>query len=270
MNTRSWFLIIAFLVWGFLGSYYYLCVLQGICPAWFPGGKETPANRDLPWHREPFLLFTLANSDTLIEGDSFERAAAEILSRMTNKDTLLIRGLYSRTENNGFTLAFNRAEKAALYFTGFLQEDRLRTDVLSGEAEGNFPSDTFPAIELVLLNYVEQKDGVIEVPFEHGTVVKLIDTHLQDKLLELIVKVKNSGGTIEVKGYSNSLSTPELNFELGRKRAWAVKKYLWDMGLNPESIRTASVGSLGMGKSDSANSSNERVVIKLLTSQEPL
>ncbi|MCB9245596.1 MAG: OmpA family protein [Flavobacteriales bacterium] len=254
MNSRAVLVFVLFVLWAFAGSFYYLCTLQGICPKWDRQEQIQP----MPWHVEPFKLFTWVNSDTLIPGDSFQRGAAELMLRIGAQDTLLIQGIFGRGEENGFTLAFNRASKAKVYFTGRISEDRLRTDIVSREAYPEYMGDTFPAVSLIVVPYsVPAEQATIAVPFEPGTVVKRIDPDLKSRLQDLVTELRSGTEIVKVTGFSYLESTREANYELGRKRAWAVKKLLWDLGLDPDRIQTASRGS-----EEGPGGSGERVEIE--------
>lgn len=54
-----------------------------------------------------------------------------------------------------------------------------------------------------------------------------------------------------VTGYADEMSSSDENYQLGRKRAWAVKKKMWDAGIEPTRIVTSAY------KSDEITSTND-------------
>lgn len=53
---------------------------------------------------------------------------------------------------------------------------------------------------------------------------------------------KNSGAKVQVEGHADERGTAEYNLALGERRASAVRKYLADLGINPDNIFTLSYG----------------------------
>lgn len=68
---------------------------------------------------------------------------------------------------------------------------------------------------------------------------------------------------IDVTGFTDESGNFDDDYFLGRKRAWAVKKLLWDGGLNPKWIFTDSKGGkIPFNSQNAGTDQNQRVEIK--------
>jgi len=67
---------------------------------------------------------------------------------------------------------------------------------------------------------------------------------MKQALNQLVEEMKtNSNLKAYVTGYADEMPTSEENYQLGRKRAWAVKKKMWDAGIEPTRIVTSAYKS---------------------------
>jgi len=196
--------------------------------------------------------WTFHTSSDLIIGDSFAYAVEKTIRRMGARDTLLITGRYQQKESNGFSLAFRRALQLKREIAQQLDSNRITIDVASVESSPTSEKDTFRAADFVLIKYKKPKTPVqhgqasysgISMYFEKGGVVKRITSEELEAIRDFVVEMISNNKIITVIGHSNSLTGENANYELGRKRAWALKKVLWDMGLDPKRIITDSKGS---------------------------
>jgi peptidoglycan-associated lipoprotein len=70
--------------------------------------------------------------------------------------------------------------------------------------------------------------------------------------------------TVTIEGHCDERGTVEYNIALGERRAWAVKSYLVEYGINPENLITISYGKekpLDPGHDEDAWEKNRRAAI---------
>jgi len=286
MNFRAGLVGFIFLIWLVLCSYYYMCVMHGHCfqqnvTAATPGQE---AAIGLP----PETVWTYEGSDEVMVGDSFEMELRNLVDGMFDDDVLNISGHYLSEEQNGFNRAFRRAMVVKELATKILDTSRIRMDVLN-IARNSERGDTFEAISLNIVASeaanvsidppadapVQTDDQPIVQPrrdavtggqkigsvlFKPGTVKKKLTSGQEEQLRDFVVRMIDSKEQIYVVGHSYRLNGEEENYQMGRKRAWAVKKLLWDMGLDPNRITTDSKGTKEPLSNDGADQ-NERTDI---------
>lgn len=293
MNFRAGLVGFIFLIWLVLCSYYYMCVMHGHCfqRSVSAATPEVGTNNGLP----PETVWTFDGSDEVIVGDSFGSELQLLVDGMFEDDVLNISGHYLSEEQNGFNRAFRRAMVVKELATRFLDTSKIRMDVLS-IARNNERGDTFEAVSLNIVGsdaanvsidpptdapwqsddepVVKPKREPVQprresfsggkkfssVLFKPGTVVKKLSSGQEEQLRDFVVRMIDSKEQIYVIGHSYRLNGEEENYQMGRKRAWAVKKLLWDMGLDPNRITTDSKGTKEPLSNDGADR-NERTDI---------
>ncbi len=259
-----------------------MCIIQSTC-LW-EKGKFTwvTENQDSAWIfdgsstnkvLDQTKIWSVNGSQNLLVGDSFNHTVDEMLKRMGPSDTLLIIGRYQQSELNGFGMAFRRALDIKARIGTVLDSNRISIDVSSVESSPIVEGDTFRAADFSVLKYYNEPEEVergqlkysgISLYFELGGVVKRTSDDEMESIRDFVVEMISNNEFITVMGHSSSLAPENANFELGRKRAWAVKKVLWDMGLDPKRIITISEGSNSpFNTSDRYNLANERTEIHI-------
>ncbi len=86
------------------------------------------------------------------------------------------------------------------------------------------------------------------------------------KILEESARLlrKYPTATVTIEGHCDERGTVEYNIALGERRAWAVKSYLVDFGINPENLITISYGKekpIDPGHDEDAWEKNRRAAI---------
>ena len=274
MNRRATIVGVIFIFWVLLCTYYYVCIMHGYC---IFGKKkagvtvdEQPAAISNTSNLDHSKVWSVNSSSELLVGNRFFEEQEALISRMSELDTLLITGRYKQEESAGFSLAFGRAMSVKKLMKESLDSTRIKIDVMALDRTPSSQADTFEAVDFTLVKFdevvVETPKPAVATPeglqqrttptnkfvlFEPGGVVKRTSNDDIEDLRELAVDLIATSDKIYVIGHSYTLGDEEANYQLGRKRAWAVKKVLWDMGLDPNRIITDSKGS-----KSPANSSN--------------
>lgn len=275
MNAKSGIVGFIFLIWLALCSYYYVCVMSGHCFVQRNASAETQPLEEpgLP----PHAVWTIQGTDAVIVGDSFTSHLEAKVSTMLDDEVLNISGHYLSEEPNGFNRAFRRAITVKQLAKRILDTTRISLDVLSIAATGEL-GDTFEAASVHIVgkdaaevtidpptdapwqeeNETSDKQQIGSVQFKSGSVVKKLKPGQEESLREFVVDMIDTKKQIYVIGHGYGAADEEENYQMGRKRAWAVKKMLWDMGLDPDRITTDSKGSKDPM---SSNNASERVDI---------
>ena len=103
-----------------------------------------------------------------------------------------------------------------------------------GESDNTMPSNSgnSPISEATVLHFLPE------------SVKKDWTPSMKQALNQLVEEMKtNSNLKAYVTGYADEMPTSEENYQLGRKRAWAVKKKMWDAGIEPTRIVTSAYKS---------------------------
>jgi outer membrane protein OmpA-like peptidoglycan-associated protein len=104
----------------------------------------------------------------------------------------------------------------------------------------------------------------IRIPFDKGRIKWAAGNDTEKKLAEIRSLVKDQRAfEITVTAHTSSSASVENDHELGRKRAWLVKKHLMDLGIEPDRIKTASKGSEMPEYENSAFGGNDRVEVEV-------
>lgn len=81
--------------------------------------------------------------------------------------------------------------------------------------------------------------------FPKGTTKKRITSDVRSYIDQAIAQLSaNPDLKIYVEGHAEGEGDTEENYQLGRRRAWVVKKMIWDKGVDPTRIVTSSKGDL--------------------------
>lgn len=100
-------------------------------------------------------------------------------------------------------------------------------------------------------------------PLRFGFNEATLSSEAQSRLSDLAQCIKGAGsGRIELAGHADERGTEEYNLQLSQKRAASVKKYLVDLGIQANQLKTVGYGEnrpLEQGSSEEAWAANRRV-----------
>lgn len=72
--------------------------------------------------------------------------------------------------------------------------------------------------------------------------------------------IANPKLTVSLQGAASTTGDSDYNYDLGLKRADAVKKHLVNLGVDPDKIKISSIGDIGRAISSSGKSNSKRRV----------
>ncbi|MFT5725241.1 MAG: outer membrane protein OmpA-like peptidoglycan-associated protein [Bacteroidia bacterium] len=278
------FLFIGLLV---SGSYYYLCKIKQVCDGVLINIKSDVSDTMDTSNQALRPMSFRHNSAEPILGVEFDSMRATLLNKLGDQDTLIIYAVYYDGESGGEDLATERVENVKSLLVDHFDVTRLLTEV---NYDGVTRADENANLEAVQFTIVSNKmddaesesdyeEEVIPTPsverftdkgiihFPKGSVRKLLTPEVVSYIDEIVVQLNNDPNLkVYVEGHSDNEGDEDRNHQLGRKRAWVVKKLIWDKGIEPIRIVTSSKGELEPIKdndTEEGRSYNRRVEVTI-------
>ncbi|MBI1305186.1 MAG: OmpA family protein [Bacteroidetes bacterium] len=272
MNRKAWLVLLITIFWIAACSFWYACKIRAHCPAnpieFLSGIFKQDAistQSDLP-------VSFIWNDAKPIVNDSFDSMLNGIFERMGPLDTLVIVGLQFPGEE-GDDLGLERASAMWKYMNHFIDKERILTESAVEqmiEPDQTKPFDALrfrvvPRTDITEEQIIPEDQNAslykITIWFREKTAYKIMTTNTEEAVNRLVDTLKSGKNyRIDVVGHTNNLGSEEENEAMARQRAWAIKKLLWDKGLDPVKIYTASKGATKM-ISETSPEKNERVEI---------
>lgn len=273
MKSKLILPVILSVLWFTGASYYYLCIIKQVCPNTLKS-SETRSNKKQLNEDHDLIKLPLSfrpDSEDPVIGEGFDDLRYNLLAKIGEFDTLIIQGVYTQHEEGGNSLASARAANVRSLLTDYLDSTRIKTDsqfddmqdatnqelieaiqfnIVSGQPQENTPEED--SIDSGNTQMVEFMGDEVIIHFPQGSVKKLItpdvDAYLDQLAADLLQKKDYK---VFVEGHTDNDGDEATNYTLGRKRAWAIKKLMWDKGLDHRKIFTSSKGELEPLKSNS-------------------
>ena len=279
------------------GTYYYLHEVKELPINWFSNSMEEP-DVEIDTENLGPISFRF-NSEEPILGKGFAETRDDLLAKLGPKDTLVVYGKYFINEQGGELMGYGRAQNVQTLFTDYIDLTRLKVETLYDNITEANPEDILEAVQFNVVaaddseefadipennnsDYIPDTEPVspdskpipdppavkptpsTNVLFLDGSVKKIISAEASSAIDEVVRQVQsNATLKIYVTAYSDDIGSDDYNFELGRERAWAVKKLIWDNGVDPSRIITASKGRTNpISKTDKALNRRVEVIIK--------
>lgn len=259
MNRSAWLISVVTILWFFASVTVYLCKIKNTCPpAITPIFQKIVKPAESAFTTSTGPIAFKWNSASPILNNSYDSSMQELISRMGENDTLLIIGKYYRGET-GIELAKNRSKNVLKSTMMFVDSSRIKTEA-SIDIYGNPNKNTiFDAIQFQLIPQLNNSivestsnkpqievdnkpstsvDGVVEILFVNQTSKTVSALNQNAALQGLIQQLKdNPDMKLKVIGFTND-GSQAVDYQLARQRAWWVKKYVWDQGIEPMRILT--------------------------------
>lgn len=271
---RSVILWIALIVWLILGYFYYNssneCCADSEAKTEVSDVVETVAAAAVTNATGP-LMFGWDDSKA-ITGDGWDDMRQKLLDGLEDNQILEITGLYRSDETNNSTfenLGLARAAAASKLFMPPLTEDRVRLvgQLTTREVDKTnlFESATFR--NLRNSESVKEIGDKAEIRFPFNSTNKLDDRDVERYLDEVAERVKASGESVRLTGFTDSIGSDESNIKLGQKRADIIKNYLVSKGVSASKIMAASKGEaspVGSNETKEGRAQNRRTELQII------
>jgi OmpA-OmpF porin, OOP family len=267
MKLPIWLVSLLLLGWTVWSTKLYWCDKCGCCGTPAVTAPATSAT-------EP-LLFKKGDASA-ITGATFGEFQADILRRGGLADTLVITGLYRKSETNTSkfaTLGLARAEAAKELFTSKLSASRIRTadklvdeDAKAPDMSQSVTFDWLKAkIDMSKSTIVENADNSVAILFPYNSSVKDVSDAVDAYLKTFAAKHKSDNTSFTITGYTDSKGSDTYNLDLGQKRADAIKGVLAGYGIAADRVSTTSKGKadpVASNETEEGRHQNRRVVIQ--------
>ncbi len=294
MNSKLFLPSILFVLLLIGGPYYYVCKIKQICP-------EASAKSPIAEGFDPYLdttsqptlqplTFNFNSVDPII-GEGFDDMRFDLISKIGEKDTLMVLGTYYTAETGGEELGISRAKLVKSLLIDYFDSNRIQIQSLHNDLTHVEENSRQEAIQFNIISatsdtnemytdllvdpttstdeprMVEILGEKIIIHFPAGSVRKIITSEVEQYLDQLVSDLEGvTTYKVFVEGHSDNSGSEDENYQLGRKRAWALKKLMWDKGLEPGYIITSSKGELEPIKdneTDEGRAYNRRVEITI-------
>jgi outer membrane protein OmpA-like peptidoglycan-associated protein len=279
MNSKLFLPIFLFIVLLLGGSYYYVSKIKQVFP--FETKTKKPKTA-IEGSLDLVPLAFAFNSEEPVVGGKFENMREDLFAKLGDDDTLMLTGLYYPNEENGEELAASRANNVRMLLSDYFDSTQIMTQVDYDDIHAFDEGQLLPGVSYSVNPYLpdlpidstadsvatdslmdvtgnmdpdgdsDPSDDMVEhigdkviIHFPAGSVRKLVTPEVDAYLDKLVAELLAAESyKVYVEGHSDNLGDEATNYQLGRKRAWAVKKLLWDKGLEPINIITSSKGEL--------------------------
>lgn len=262
-------LILFSVLWILFGIWYYTTVTSGHMSRKTTTDSDSTAMTTDSSGNTGLRIVPLSfnfNESNPIKGQGYDDWVDSLSLEMGDKDTLRIIGLYYSGEENGELIATSRSLATQRLLSGNLDKTRMVVD-FSEEMQPAPDALSVHGIRFELrklkINQEKTSEGII-IPFMKNSLRRVDDNLYNKQLHDLATKVKSlKDFSIDVVGHTSQGTNPDNDYDLGRKRAWSVKKFLMDSGVDPARIITDSKGSGEPVQDDVNNPVNDRVEVIL-------
>lgn len=237
MNRSALLVIVISVFWMAGSSFYYLQNIKGIKVSKKLNSAARISGSDQP----QFSKGIWYSNDQIVYSDSFDYELSSLLERLGPHDTLHLIATYSDEGGDNINSSIDRARMIIDSISSKIDSDRLKVSSILDENGENGWNE---AVHFNIINSVVPEDHRI-IRFESGTVVKIIGEEQAELLHQLAIElIAEPNAKFDVIGHTSPIGDEEENYQMGRKRAWAVKKLFMDMGVEPNKLITESRGSL--------------------------
>lgn len=209
--------------------------------------EATPMVTPVPVKKTGPLMFNWSDA-TPVTSDAWPAYRDSIINALGPNQNLEITGYYRADEVNNTSfenLGIARADSIRQLFAGHLPADRITLiGKLTGEQDGDrqylFESASFSnRVNTEKIKEVEDKT-LIYFPFNSTN--KLNDSEVEAYLNDVADRVKKTGESVRLTGYTDSIGDDASNLKLGQRRADVIKNYLVSRGVSAAKINAGTEG----------------------------
>jgi len=270
MNFRTWIVAVIFLIWIALCCVWYTCVIKGFCSP-----KEFKENYSPP------ITFNKSSFECK-KGKTFDSYVDSLKKLMGADIQLIITGFYSPSETN-ISAFLDLGLARAFSIKCLLAKDIDTSKIVSGSKVADIRTDTQPfvaheisteifepekQVEILLSDttkdIVTETEKLVTITFASNSSHRDVSQDVDIYLNNLAEQLKSNGKKAYITGHTDDLGETEMNYQLGRVRAWVIKSILLDKGVNLPQLITGSKGEtepIGDNKTEEGKHRNRRVEI---------
>lgn len=252
-------------LWFIVGLAYFLITKNYCCN---PVPDESTTMIATPCPAAGPLTFQWKTAAPTVSAD-WESMRTTLTSELLENQKLQITGLQRSGEAEGDTdLGLVRAQEVAKLFQGMDDKLQLKSKKVEKGKESNdcaYNGVSFRKI-IVSEKIVEIDDRtLIYFPFDSNQ--KLADREIENYLIKVANRVKESGERIALTGHTDNLGDPIYNLSLGQSRADIIKTYLLGRGVAASQITANSKGEtspVAGNDTEQGRAKNRRTELQIL------
>ncbi len=261
---RSLLIALLLLLWLILGWLYYQDYNK-CC-----GSTKEVSSTPVMSEKTGQILFNWGKS-TPILGDGWPRMRDSLALFASDSSSLEIAGYYCKegspeeTEDTGL----NRAMEIKKLFPE-IPDDRIITISKSVQCDSSFKSSKFESVSFNLRKRTEnikEIDDRTLIYFPPNSTNKLNSKEVETYLNNVAERLKKSGETVLLTGYTDAAGPAESNIILGQKRANIIRDYLLGKGIPGDKIKSTSKGEVEpLAENDTASgkAKNRRTELQII------
>lgn len=214
---------------------------------------------------------------TAFKNEGFDAYRTQLLAEQQEKDVLQITGYYYDGEAApaGFeNMGLARAAAIRKMFPE-VPDDRIVLRARKKDGGEELRKVYLEAYDMAWADppavardtSVQVLDDRIIIRFPYNSTTKIADPAVDEYLVKLAARMKESGERVLLTGHTDSKGNPETNMTLGRRRAEAVRNVLVGKGVNKAQIDVASKGitePVASNDTEEGRQENRRVEVRIL------
>jgi len=190
-----------------------------------------------------------------------------LVNELDDGQHLLIQTRFNPEESEDSELGRNRAVSIKALFNGFLDEDRIKIQVVKNQVSKH--NDCQIKSSLVVgteSNELREQNDTATIYLEGSPISA--NPKVRGYLDKVARRVKESGEKVRIIGHTDSDGSEVSNIKLGFKRADNIKSYLISLGVARENVITISKGENeplhgNTNSTDEEKAKNRRIQINI-------
>ncbi len=277
---RNFLILLLFLIWSALSTWFYVCKIKGMCQTQVKTEKVTPPPKpEIKPKKQVAKLGPLVykwSEVNPITNDLWSNQMKKILAGKADGKKLQITAPYYADEKNNTkfaNLGLARAEEVRRKYFRDIDPKLILTRgklISSGAVKARqTPFDGWQYIKWVINNdNVKEIDGKIMIYFPTNSTKEISNKHILDYLNDLAKEMKlHPEWDLQITGHTDSDGDESANYKLGLGRAKKIKAKLVSKGVEASRIRATSKGEnqpIASNKTKEGKQKNRRVEVQIM------
>lgn len=269
---RNLAIIIVLFLWALLG--WKMCSDYNRCCKGEEAVKAAPAAVVSPVSCTEGIICFDNNSCEPRLGERWDELRDSLLNNLSDKQTLLITGIYNNDESYtgaAQDLGHCRAQAVRDLF-GSDHQDIIKT---TGYVTVGSEVDVMDRYRIETVAMMDEAEGLSSpsigrsavIYFPYNSTNKLNDSEIEDYLKSVAEDIKDNGGRVILEGHTDDKGREVKNIELGQRRANVIMDYLIGQGLPRSQISAESKGEsspVATNATAVGRAKNRRVELKII------
>ncbi len=259
ISFKRGIILFVFIVWCALCWHRYTCTLKGFCYQSTLANEKPKAN----FHGNAFLFES--SSYSAVQQKGFQAYCDSMQSILKKEHLVQIIGIYYASEKNSSpykNLGLARANaiknclgsnldtslfivrsklSTAAQPSGFFKACETHVELKTNSSSEGIANNSVKPSSPILLAQSSSKVSIepnqlIVIPFEAKAVHRIESDKTNDQLSQIAKLIKTNGKSVSIIGFSSKNEA----IELGRIRAWVIKKELLTHGIPSAQLMTSS------------------------------